>query len=108
MAVVLPTYADEARIKEDIAEVGTIDGPIQEKINRANEDASSEMEALFLNNFDPDDPEPFFVQITTEYATALFWVKSNGTDASLNQAKEVYKKAQRILDQRFFPVESRS
>ena len=66
------------------------------------------MQALFLNNFDPDDPEPFFVQITTTYATALFWVKSNGTDASLNQAKEVYQRAQSILEQRFFPVESRS
>lgn len=107
MAAVLPTYADETRIEEDIAELGTLNLVIQQKIKRANEDASSEMEALFLNNFDPSDPEPFFVQITTKYATALFWLKSNGTDAALNQVKQVYEEAQRILQQRFQPVESR-
>jgi len=105
--MVLPKFADEEKIKEDIAEVGTTNTVILEKVSRANEDASSEMEALFLNNFDPDNPEDFFVQITTEYATSLFWLKSNGTDAALNQTKQVYAKAERILRQRFTPVETR-
>jgi len=65
------------------------------------------MQALFLNNFDPSSPEDFFVQITTEYATSLFWVKSSGTDAAIQQAKDVYSKAERILEQRFQPVRSR-
>lgn len=109
MSVVLPKFADQDKIKEDIAEVGVAsDTPIQQKIDRADEDASSAMQALFLNNFDPNNLEPFFVQITTEYATALFWVKSNGTEAALTQAEEVYKKAERILEQRFLPVGSRS
>jgi len=103
----LPQFAKDDLIKEDIAEVNTTNPLILQKIKRANEDASSEMQALFLNNFDPNNPEPFFVQITTEYATALFWVKSSGTDAALQQANEVYTKAERILEQRFKPVGSR-
>jgi len=104
----LPQFADNDLIKKDIAEFTTPPNElIDEKIERANQDASSEMQALFLNNFDPNNPEPFFVQITTEYATALFWVKSSGTDAALQQANEVYTKAERILEQRFKPVGSR-
>jgi len=108
MATVLPKFADQARIKQDIAETGTTFQNVTDKIDRADEDASSQMEALFLNNFNSDEPEPFFVQIVTEYATALFWVKANGTEASIAQAEQVYKKAERILEQRFLPVGSRS
>lgn len=107
MSVVIPNYADDDRIKEDIAEVGTTDAVILEKIKRANEDASMEMAALFENNFDPTDLADWFVSITTKYATALFWVKSNGTDASIQQATDVYKTAEKILIQRFQPVGSR-
>lgn len=107
MSVTIPNYADDARIKEDVAEVGTTNAVILEKIKRANEDASMEMGALFLNNFDPDNLEDWFVSITTEYATALFWVKSNGTEAAVDQAANIYKKAERILIQRFQPVGSR-
>ena len=105
----LPLDADSDLIKEDIAEVGTTNTIILEKIKRANEDATQEMRALFLNNVDftvaplPD----FYIQITTKYATALFWMKSNGTDQATNQAKAVYEEAQRILIQRFQPVGSR-
>jgi len=107
MSVTIPNYADDDRIKEDIAEVGTTNAVILEKIKRANEDASMEMEALFLNNFDPNNLSDWFVSITTEYATALFWVKSNGTEAAIQQAADIYKKAERILIQRFQPVGSR-
>ena len=104
----LPLDADDDLIKEDIAEVGTTNAVILQKIKRANEDSTEEMRALFLNNVDfaltlPD----FYVSIVTEYATALFWVKSNGTEAAIQQATDVYKKAERILIQRFQPVGSR-
>jgi len=108
MSVVIPLYADDERIEEDIAEVGTVDDIILEKIKRANEDASMAMEALFLNNFDPDNLESWFVAITTEYATALFWKKSTGTDQAKLQAEGVYQKAKEILIQRFQPVGSRA
>ena len=108
MSVVIPLYADDERIKEDIAEVGTTNAVILAKIKRANEDASMEMGSLFLNNFDPNNLEDWFVSITTEYATALFWLKSTGTTQATDQAKAVYEKAQRILIQRFQPVESRN
>ena len=106
--MVLPQDADDELIKEDIAEVGTTNAVILEKIKRANEDATGQMRALFLNNVDFNLTLPdFYVQITTEYATALFWVKSTGTSQAVDQAKSVYEKAERILYQRFFPVESR-
>lgn len=107
MSVTIPNFADDDRIKEDIAEVGTVNAVILEKIKRANEDASMEMQALFLNNFDNTNLPAWFVSITTEYATALFWVKSTGTAQATEQASAVYEKAQRILIQRFQPVESR-
>ena len=107
MSVTIPLYADDERIKEDIAEVGTTNSVNLQKIKRANEDASMAMGALFLNNFDPNNLEDWFVAITTEYATALFWKKSTGTAQAVEQEKEVYEKALRILEQRFQPVQSR-
>ena len=111
MSATIPLLADDDRIKEDIAEVGTTNAEILEKIKRANEDASMQMSSLFLNNVDitvaaaslPD----WFVSITTEYATSLFWVKSTGTQQATEQARAVYQKAERILIQRFQPTESR-
>ncbi len=107
MSVVIPKFADEDRIKQDIDETGTTDSIILEKITRSNEDASMEMQALFLGNVDFTVLPDWFVQITTQYATALFWVKSTGTSESINQAQGVYERAQRILIQRFQPVGSR-
>lgn len=107
MSITIPNYADDTRIKQDIDETGTTDTVILEKITRANEDASMEMAALFQNNFDPNNLEDWFVSITTKYATALYWVKSTGTDAAIKQASDVYRKAERILIQRFQPVGSR-
>ena len=104
----LPQDADDELIKEDIAEVNTSNDVILEKIKRANEDATGQLRDLFLNNVDFTITLPdFYVQIVSEYATALFWVKSNGTQASLEQKKEVYAKAERILIQRFQPVGTR-
>ena len=108
MSVVIPLYADDDRIKEDIAEVGTTNAVILEKIKRANEDASMTMGTIFLNNFDPNNLEDWFVAITTEYATALFWKKSTGTDQAKLQAEGVLEKAKQLLIDRFQPVESRS
>ena len=108
MSVSIPLYADDERIKEDIAEVGTTNAVILEKIKRANEDASMTMGTIFLNNFDPSNLEDWFVAITTEYATALFWVKSTGTDQAKQQAQGVLEKARNLLIDRFQPVESRS
>lgn len=105
----LPQDADDDLIKEDIAEVGTTNAVILQKIKRANEDATQEMRALFLNNVNftivplPD----FYVQITSKYASALFWNKSNGTEAAAKQVTDTYAEAEKILGQRFFPVESR-
>ena len=104
----LPQDADDDLIKEDIAEVGTTNTVILEKIKRANEDATGQMRSLFLNNVDFTATLPdFYVQIVSQYATALFWNKSNGTEAAAKQVTDTYAEAERILGQRFFPVESR-
>ncbi|MGI9229927.1 MAG: hypothetical protein ACR2P9_08725 [Gammaproteobacteria bacterium] len=111
MAAVIPQFADNTRIQQDIDETGTTNPVILEKITRANEDASMQMGDLFLNNVDVTVPvaslPDWFVQITTQYATALFWVKSTGTAQAVQQAEEVYAKAEKILLQRFQPVGSR-
>lgn len=107
----LPKDADETLIKQDIAESGTSNAVILEKISRANEDATGEMRDLFLNNVDftveTSNLPDFYVQITTTYATALFWLKSTGTEQARLQAEGVYARAQRILIQRFQPLGSR-
>lgn len=105
----LPLDGDSALILEDIAEVGTTNTVILEKVKRANEDATQEMRALFLNNVDfTASPLPdFYISIVSKYATSLFWMKSNGTDQANNQVKDVYGTAQKILIQRFQPVGSR-
>jgi len=108
MSVSIPKFADENRIKQDINEENTTDPAILSKISRANEDASMEMAAIFLNNFDATSlPPNWLVQITTEYATAIFWIKSTGTAESITQANAVLEKANRILIDRFQPVRSR-
>lgn len=105
----LPQDAKNDLIEQDIDEVGTPAAVIQQKIDRANEDATGELRSLFLNNVDFEDTLPdFYVQIVTEYATALFWVKSTGTEAAITQKKDVYAKAEKILLQRFQPVGSRA
>ncbi len=104
----LPQDADDALIRQDIAEVDDNNDIISQKIDRANEDATGQFRDLFLNNVDFTITLPdFYIQIVTEYATSLFWVKSNGTQQSIDMAKGVYEKAEKILIQRFQPVGSR-
>ena len=108
MSIAIPKFADENRIKQDINEENTTDPASLSKISRANEDASMEMAAIFLNNFDVTSPPPDWpVQITTENANAIFWRKSTGTAESITQANAVLEKANRILIDRFQPVRSR-
>ena len=58
MSIAIPKFADENRIKQDINEENTTDHAILSKISRANEDASMEMAAICLNNFDVTSPTP--------------------------------------------------
>ena len=52
MSMAIPKFADEKRIKQDLNEENTTDPTILSKISRANEDATMEMAAIFLNNFE--------------------------------------------------------
>ena len=109
MSIAIPKFADENRIKQNINEENTTDPAILSKISRANEDASMEMAAIFPNNFDDTSTPPpdSLGQITTEYATAIFWIKSTGTAESITQANAVLEKENRILIDRFQPVRRR-
>ncbi len=107
--MVLAKFADTDKVKEDINEVGTTDAEILALISRSNEDASEELESVFLGLVDTSGTLPdFFVQLATELTTAYFWVKSNGTDEAKNQREEVRAKARETLIKRFTPVEFRS
>ena len=107
--MVLAKFADEGKVKEDINEVGTADAEILALISRSNEDASEELESVFIGVVDTSETLPdFFVQLATELTTAYFWVKSNGTDEAKNQREEVRTKAKETLIKRFTPVEFRS
>ena len=107
MSIAIPKFADENRIKQDINEENTTDPAILSKISRASEAASMESAAIFLNNFDVTSPPNWLVQITTDYATAIFWINSTVTAESISQANTVLEKANRILIDRFQPVRSR-
>lgn len=107
--MVLAKFADQDKVKEDINEVGTTDTEILDLINRSDEDASEELESVFISVVDTSQTLPdFFVQLATELTTAYFWVKSNGTTDAKNQREEVRAKAKETLIKRFTPVSFRS
>ena len=108
MSIAIPKFADENRIKLDINAENTSDPPILSKISRANDDASMEMAAIILNNFDVTSPPPDgLVQITTAYATAIFWIKYRGSAESNTQANKVMGKANRTMKTRDQPIMTR-
>ena len=110
MSVVIDTYADEERMKEDINQVGTGDTEILDLIRRSNEDSSSRLNGIFLNNVDFSDLDsvPWFVDLATRLAVKIYWDKSNGTPESSEKIKEVVMEAEKALIKRFTPVEYRS
>ena len=111
MAVVLPKFADEELVKEDIGETGTTNTITLDLISRSDEDASSELESLFDGNVDTTVPATelptWFIQLATELTTSYYWVKENGTEEAKTQREEVRKKAAITLEKRFFPSEIR-
>lgn len=108
MAVVIDTYADEDRMKEDVNQVGTTDTEILNLITRSNEDASSRLNAIFLDNVDFNDLPGWFVDLATRLAVKIYWDKSNGTPESSEKIKEIVEESKQILIKRFFPVTFRS
>jgi len=110
MAVVIDTFADEDRMKQDVNQVGTIDSEILNLITRSNEDASSRLEAIFLGNVDFNDLDaaPWFVDLVTRLAVKIYWDKSNGTPESSEKIKEIVEESKQVLIKRFFPVVFRS
>jgi len=103
----LPKYADIGRVYQDIGKTIGANNNRDNLVTRANEDASSQLQAIFLNNVDTDDlaAVPWFTDLATELTTAVFWKKSNGTDEQKQMAKDIIADAHRILVERFFPQE---
>ncbi len=106
MSIVIDTFADEDRMKQDIDQVGTADTEILNLITRSNEDSSSRLEAIFLGNVDFNDLDsvPWFVDLATRLAVKIYWDKSNGTPESSEKIKEIIEEAKQILIKRFTPV----
>ncbi len=102
-------FADTNRVYEDIGKVQGDNLNRDNLVTRSDEDAGSELEAIFLNlvDFNALDDEPWFVDLATRLTTVIFWKKSNGTDLQMQAVKDVLADAQRIKEQRFHPQEYR-
>jgi len=107
----IPLFADETRMFKDI---GKASGNTNRDnlVRRANEDASMQLQAIFLNLVDftvvqTDVTLNWFVDLATQFAIAIFWKKSNGTEDQKQAVKDVTAEAERIKIMRFFPQEYR-
>lgn len=108
----IPLFADSSRIYEDIGKVSGDNTNRDALVLRANEDASIELEAIFLNLVDftvveTDNALNWFVDLAIDLAVAIFWKKSNGTDDQKQDVKDVITRANTIKMDRFFPQEYR-
>ena len=111
MSITLPTYADQERVYFDIGKTEGGDDSRDNLVIRADEDASSRLEAIFLNLIEFDD-EPinnpsWFTDIATRLTTALFWFKSNNTQDEREAVEKIIQEANKIKVERFFPQEIR-
>ena len=109
MAVVIPKFADQDRVFQDIGKTAGENTNRDNLVDRADEDASSQLQAIFLNLIDFNDlpSNPWFVDIATKLTTAIFWSKSNGTPEQLQAVKDIINEANNIKKDRFHPAEYR-
>ena len=108
----IPLFADQSRVFEDIGKASGDNANRDNLVLRSNEDASMQLQAIFLNLVDftlveTDDSLAWFVDLATELTTAIFWKKSNGTDDQKQAVKDVIVRANKIKDERFIPQEYR-
>jgi len=108
----IPLFADSDRMYKDIGKVSGSNTNRDDLVLRANEDASIELQAIFLNlvDFDlveTDDTLNWFVDLATELAVAIFWKKSNGTEDQKQAVKDMIVRSNTIKMDRFFPQEYR-
>ena len=111
MSIILPTFADQERVYFDIGKTAGDDTSRDNLVDRSDEDASSRLEAIFLNliEFD-DDPinnPSWFTDLATRLTTAIFWFKSNNTQDEREAVEKIIQEANHIKVERFFPQENR-
>jgi len=109
LTVTLVKFADTDRVYEDIGKTRGSNVNRDNLVLRADEDASSQLQAIFLNliDFDDLDANPWFTDLATQLTTAIFWKKSNGTDEQKQAVKDVLASSEKIKVDRFFPQEYR-
>jgi len=106
-AQVVPKFADEAQVFKDIDKTAEENQSVDDLVERSNEDASSNLETIFLNNVDFNNLEGWFIDLATRYTTATYWWKSNGTNEQKEKMEQVKEEAVKINHDRFYPVEFR-
>jgi len=111
MSVFLPQFGITDLVLQDIDEVLTTDQNISDLVSRSNEAASSELESIFIGLVDftvnPTDLPSWFISLATDYTTAYFWQKSNGTERSKLQLEKIREKAIETREGRFRPAITR-
>ncbi len=103
----VPKFADTDRVYKDIGKTRGTNENRDNLVTRSDEDASSKLDAIFLNLIDITDLDsvPWFTDLATELTTAMFWKKSNGTQDQMQAVKDVITKAEEIRTERFIPQE---
>lgn len=105
----IPKFADTDRVFRDVGKIRESNTNRDNLIVRADEDASSELQAIFLNLVDFDDlpSVPWFTDLATKLTTAMFWAKSNASPEQLQTVKDLLSTAKNIREIRFHPTEYR-
>lgn len=105
----IPKFADTDRVYKDIGKTRGSNENRDNLVTRSDEDASSKLQAIFLNLIDTSnlDSIPWFTDLATELTTAMFWKKSNGTQDQMQAVKDIIAKAEEIRTERFVPQEYR-
>lgn len=109
--ITISKYADIAKVYKDIGKsFGNFNR--DNLVTRSNEDASSKLQAIFLNlvvfdDLGTDVELAWFTDLATKLTTATFWKKSNGSDEQHQAVKDIIAEAEEIRNERFFPQEYR-
>jgi len=105
--VTISKFADTDRVYKDMGKTRGSNDNRDNLVVRSDEDASSELQAVFLNLVDFDDLPSWFIDLSTKLTTAIFWAKSNGSSEQLQAVKDIISDSKQIREARFHPTEYR-
>ena len=106
-----PKYANTGNLYENINRMPG-DFSRDKLVSRSNEEISGDLSTVFLNlvDFELDQTKQhpsWLTELANDYATQVFWAKSNGTPEQYELRAQLRKEAEGIKIERFFPQEYR-